>query len=820
MKLKILILVVVAMCAGALKAQHKVKFIVTDSVSTPEPFATVRIYQLPDTAKAVLVTTTDLEGKFSDKVNETGDYRIVISSLGKMTHSQDKRIDTDVNLGTIIMRTAAAVLEAVDVVAQRPMVTTEIDRYVYDMKADEEAKTNNIFEMLKKVPMVTVDGEENIKVKGQSNFRIFKNGRPNSSWEKNPKDVLKSIPASMIKKVEVITEPGAKYDAEGVDGILNIVTDDDVTAKGIMGSVGASVNERGGTNAYGYATVQYDKLVLSANYGVYFSPKGNYKSRQNSEQIYKETGNRLLTNTDNDGNESINHNFSFEASYDIDTLNLITAEFHGWFPFSKMDNYAYTKMLDANDDPIYSYTAHSYYPKYDWNSFGGKIDYQRLTRCKDETITISYMIDSNSDNGESASDFIDIVGAPNFNYTRYLATNYERNLENTFQIDWSRPFLKYNRIEAGLKYILRTNSSTTEQTYAIIDNPEWVSPNNMREKFKHDTHIASAYAEYAYNSKRFGARAGVRYEFAYNNVKYPLGNKKNFNNHIGDVVPTFSGSWKINDANTLKLNFATRVRRPGIYYLNPAVVETPNTVRMGNPDLVSVRNHKGSVSYSLMKPKIMVSVSGSFGLSNNDIMEYSYADDKGVIWTKYGNIGRRRNVSLNGYVQYRPSPKTSLMVNFGGNYSHISRPGTDESNEGIGANIYANVFQQLMWKIKLNVFGSYYHSGPYSLYDKKSHSYYFYGLSLSRSWLKNDRLTLRVSVNNPFPAWRKMDYSSETPTYAQYSHIRTTSTKFNIGISYRFGSLNAYVKKARKSISNDDVQTSGGSGSSGGGAGR
>lgn len=812
--IKAIVCAVALLLAGSATAQHQVKFSVTDSVNAPEAFATVRIFLMPDSVKPVKLSTTDVDGKFSEKVDSTGDYRISISSLGKTTHFLNTRIDRDVNLGTIILRASSTVLDAVDVVAQRPLVTTEIDRFVYDMKADDESKTNNIFDMLKKVPMVTVDGEDNIKVKGQSNFRIFKNGRPNSQWEKNPKEVLKSIPASMIKRVEVITEPGAKYDAEGVDGILNIVTDDGVTAKGIMGSVALNATERGTTGLWGYATAQYDKLVFSANVGINYNPKHAYLMKNYSETDYKLTGDKFITESgaDDRNDEGQYYNFGFEASYEIDTLNLVTAEFHGWFPNYNMHNYSYSKFFNAANELQYSYTQHSYYPKYAYSGFGGKFDYQRFTRCKDEAITFSYMIDSDGNNSEQATDYIDIVGVPNFEYTRYSSKADQRTLENTFQLDWTRPFLKYNKIEAGLKYILRDNSSTTEQNYRKIDDLQWTSPNDMYEKFKHEAHIASAYAEYAYNSKKFGARAGLRYEFAYNNVKYPLGNKPNFSHHVGDVVPTFSGSWKINDANTLKLNFATRVRRPSIYYLNPAVVETPSTVSHGNPDLVSARHHSTSVSYSLMKPKIMVSASASFSFANNTIMDYSWVEDN-IMYRTYDNYGRTRNASISSYIQYRPSNKTSMMLNAGVDYSYIKRPDTGEKNEGFGGRVYANFYQELMWKVKLNCHGGYFLNAPYSLYNKKSYNYYYYGLSLSRSWLKEDRLTVRVSTSSPFPIWRRMSYLNEAPSYSTAMDYSQYGSKLSVSISYRFGSLNAYVKKARKSISNDDLQ--GGSGSGG-----
>ncbi len=163
-------------------------------------------------------------------------------------------------LDTLYIKEASHVLGAVEIVAQKPLVKADIDKITYDIEEDPDSKTNNILEMLRKVPMVTVDGDGNIKVNGSSGFKVYVNGRPNSMMSNNPKEVLKSMPASSIKKVEVITNPGPKYDAEGVGGILNIVT----VGKGIEGY---TVTTNGGVSnadvdAGMYATVKQGKLTV------------------------------------------------------------------------------------------------------------------------------------------------------------------------------------------------------------------------------------------------------------------------------------------------------------------------------------------------------------------------------------------------------------------------------------------------------------------------------------------------------------------------------------------------------------------------------
>ena len=133
-------------------------------------------------------------------------------------------------------------LEGIVIKAQKQLIKQDIDRIGYDVQADEESKTLTVLDMLRKVPMVTVDGEDNITVKGNSNYKIYKNGHYDPNLSKNAKEVLKSMPASMVKRIEVITDPGAREDAEGVDAILNIVMMDGRRLDGVTGSVTASYN--------------------------------------------------------------------------------------------------------------------------------------------------------------------------------------------------------------------------------------------------------------------------------------------------------------------------------------------------------------------------------------------------------------------------------------------------------------------------------------------------------------------------------------------------------------------------------------------------
>lgn len=197
-----------------------VKGVLVDSLTNEgEPYATIRIFTSTNTQKPVYAAVTQTNGKFNEKLKAAGEYIIQFTSVGKNLVSRTFSVSEEepvANLGTLLISESAEMLKGVEIVAQKPLVKAEIDKVTYSMEDDPDSKTNSTHEMLRKVPFVTIDGEGNIQVNGSSNFVVHVNGKPNSLMSKNPKDVLKSLPANSVKSIEVITEPGAKYDADGI----------------------------------------------------------------------------------------------------------------------------------------------------------------------------------------------------------------------------------------------------------------------------------------------------------------------------------------------------------------------------------------------------------------------------------------------------------------------------------------------------------------------------------------------------------------------------------------------------------------------------
>ena len=222
---KLYLLVGFALTGSTVFGQTTIQGVLKDSVAhETEPYATVRVFRSGNLTKPVAMSVTDKDGKFHQFVSGKGEYILSLASVGKkeVRRSLSLQGQSVCNLGTVYTADDAGQLKGVEIVAQKPIVQMTTDKMSYQVSDDADAQTMTVLDMLRKVPMVTVDAQDNITVNGSSSFKILVDGKPNIQLDNNAKQILKAIPASVVDKIEVITNPGAKYDAEGVNGVLDI----------------------------------------------------------------------------------------------------------------------------------------------------------------------------------------------------------------------------------------------------------------------------------------------------------------------------------------------------------------------------------------------------------------------------------------------------------------------------------------------------------------------------------------------------------------------------------------------------------------------
>ena len=686
-------------------------------------------------------------------------------------------------------------LEGIEVKAQRQLIKQEIDRIGYDVQADEESKTQTVMDMLRKVPMVTVDGQDNILVKGNSNYKIYKNGHYDPSLSKNAKETFKSMPASMVKRIEVITDPGAREDAEGVDAILNIVMVDGSKMQGMTGVVSAAYTSLNHPNFYTSFTGQMGKLLTSVEYGYGGMSSRETESINDTNRQYLNTGNRMLAHSNGTNPGSI-HYADINASYDIDSLKLVSASFGGYFYKLNVQGDGQTSMSNSSNETLYRFNNHYWMPGYSHQSWDGRLDYEHKTRRKGERFTLSYMLALTRQHTDQENTYSDVVNAP-FPYTGSLQTERERFTEHTFQADWLRPLGKGHQLEIGTKYIDRNNNSHNTQNF--------YGTNIMTDdEFKHTTRVIAAYADYIYNHEDWSARAGLRYEHSYMKGEYPDGKGESYDKHLGDWVPQATLKYQMTDAQSLKLNYTTSINRPGISYLNPAVVTSPMTVQQGNPNLESSHTQRISLVYSYILPKLTFQFAPAYNFSSGGISSVQTAKGD-VRYTTYDNILRYRRFSVEQYVQWKPFDSTTLIINNNLRYEHNENPNLGYRTYGWSDIGYIHLTQMLPWKLRiyLSFNGKIGHS-PSGIYYMQ-HSWYNYYASLQRSFLKDDRLTVRLGANTPFDKYMTSEAETVNGDYRDYQKSWNRARCFTLSLTWRFGSLKASVKKTEHSIDNDDV---------------
>lgn len=560
------------MISGLVAAQNtantsfQVKGILLDSLTQEgEPYATIKIVKKEAPAKALKMLVTDMKGQFQEKVPGTGNFVMTITSVGRTPIVKDFSVKAGeklVDFGTLYIVDASNELGQVEIVAQKPLVKADIDKIEYNVQDDPDAQSNSVLEMLRKVPLVTVDGEDNIQVNGSSSFKVYVNGKPNNMMSNNPTEVLKSMPANSIKHIEVITNPGPKYDAEGVGGILNIVT----VGSGLEGytaTFSANVSNRGaGGGAFG--TIKSGKLTVSARYNYNYNDQPrNYSS--GSQHVTSEAVTENSSNLDYDGSNKGHGSFqsgSMEASYEIDTLRLVTMSFGLWGGGNKSNgstDYIATFPENINAAPIYSYSAFNR-SKSSWYSIDGGVDYQRLFKVKDRMLTFSYKINTRPQTSDSYTEYeIDKGYNPDWadylKRLRNLHNDGEQNTtEHTFQADYTTPIGKLHTLEAGAKYILRNNSSEDDR-FDADDTGKYEYNKEQSSHYKHLNDIIAAYLGYGLKVKRLSGRLGVRYEHTIQDVKYLVGRGEDFTKNFDDVVPSASIGYKLTDMSNLRLGY-------------------------------------------------------------------------------------------------------------------------------------------------------------------------------------------------------------------------------------------------------------------------
>lgn len=793
---KILFILIASCFSISLSAQNApnlivVKGIAIDSASNkPLDFVTVAL-QDPQTKVPVKSMLTKEDGSFELSAPAGKSYQLVLAFVGyatKLIGITNTNGNTDA--GKILLSVTTNALNEVSITGVKPLVKREVDRIAYDVQSDPESKAITALDMMRKVPMLSVDGNDNIKLRGSGSYKILINNKESALMARNPSDILKAMPASNILRIEVITTPPAKYDAEGLAGIINIITKKDA-AQGYNGSLNTGFNNVWGYRSNLNLTVKQGKFGYNGYVGfnkrrpltsVFENGTTFYeKNTQIAKDILRQSGSRTNSNR--------NVYTGNELSFELDTLNLFTGTFNWYEGGNNSSNTQSTLQRKANQDITLDYSTQNNGIN-NWNGMDAGINYQHgFKRHKEQLLTLSYKYSNSSSDQQNS-----ITSNHGLGYDRadYMQYNNNGTKEYTTQLDYVHPMKKILTIEGGGKMILRNNFSNSTANV--------VQPAN---NFIYHQDVYALYNTYLFKYTKWSLKGGLRFERT--NVKAEGGSVDQAYNNL---VPSFSAQRVLDSVSSLTFGFTQRIQRPGIYQLNPFTDQSnPQYISGGNPNLRPAVNNNFELAYS-KTGKGSLNVTASYTFANNTIENVATVDTAtSITTTTFSNVGQNRRLGLNVDVNYPITKKLNITVNaqlfrvwLRGTYN-----GVFYNNSGQQGYIFTNTSYKFDNGLRLSSNIGF--DSRYVMLQGRDNYWIGYGFSAQKEFFKG-KLIASFAANNPFKQFIKLDFFTQTPDFQSYNINYNFYRTFNFGLNYKFGGLNGSIKKNQRGINNDD--TSGG----------
>ncbi|OIN56126.1 outer membrane beta-barrel family protein [Arsenicibacter rosenii] len=782
-----------------------------DSVSTkPVPFATVALQTLD--GKLVTGVTSDEKGAFSIEKITFGTYQLTFTFVGyrskklpAVTLSADKAV---VNIGTVLLTADTKSLSEVNVVGQKALVEDKGDRLVFNAEKDATITGGTAADVLRKVPMLTVDLDGNLKMRGSGNIKILVNGKPSSIMARNPAEAIKQMPANIIKSVEVITSPGAKYDAEGAAGVINIIT-----KKALQGTNG-TVNLTGGDlnrSVGGNINVRGKKLGLAMSMNAYqYRNIGDNNSRRTALVDGKPTS--ILEQSSSRDNIGTGGYGEMSLDYDPDSLNRISLSANAWGGNFPMNSSLFSQLRTVDGAIVQDFKRdiqfRNPYGNTEFN-LGWTRNYKKPGREFSVLSQYSRMPDNY---------YYTIVQTPRLSEVpTYLerSKNVSSNNEYTFQTDYIHPFTSYTKHdtltfkwEMGVKAINRDISSTftIDQSTTGKESDYALDPNRSNE-FAYTQRVLSGYSSFRMDTKKkWGLSAGARFEQTQINGDF-VSTQTQFKSSYHNLIPSLNLSKTFKEKHTIKASYTQRISRPLIWYLNPFKnYSDPKNVQTGNPYLSPELTHATEIAYSTYgKEGSSFNAALFWRQTNNSIEWLSTVDAQGVALTTPQNIGRSAGYGGNFNISLQPNKKVNISLNADLSYNSLYSPALNQRNQGWIWGTSPNFSYKFPkeWMIQAS---GYYGSGWVSLQGRSS-GWYYYSVSAKKDF-RDKKATLTLNLNNPFNRTVRTTGDQFAPTFISQNWSNFVNRSVRLTFSYKFGSMNAGNSKQSKKISNDDSKGS------------
>lgn len=781
-----------------------IKGMLIDSV-TNQPLAYASVVLALPGGKLLDGQITDEKGMFRFKEVNTSTYMVRASFIGY----EDKIINSvtttpqkpDLDLGRLLISPSGINLDEIIVTEEAPIVENRIDKIVYNADKDLTNIGGDGTDVLRKVPLLSVDLEGNVSLRGNNNVRIFINGKPSSMFAGNVADALKSLPADQIKSVEVITSPTAKYDAEGSTGIINIVLKK-AQMQGLTGSVNASVGTRANNLDLSLA-VASGRFGFNTNLGSRFTwmrPGTNSFSRY--DDLPGDLERSLIQEGDN-RSAWRGLNGSIGAFYDFNAYNSInsTVRLNG---FQLLRNGTTNATFE---DP--SLQIAQQYSRYNDDSslgsgFDWSTDYKKtFPNKKDMEWSLGYQL---SGRQSLESTLIDQSGDPLL-IIQQDNDNNGLNLEHIAQTDLILPLGNGIKLETGLKATLRRLKSTFDYNNFDPNSGQYVRDSLTSGAFHYDQDVGAAYVSLQYNiNSKYDIIAGVRYEYTTLSGD-PANGEPGFGQQYGNLLPSIIVARKFGAFTNLKFSYNQRLQRPGLRYVNPyQQLNDPRNITVGNPELLPELANQFEISYGSFVNGSAFNVAVYYRYTSDIIEQFLIVDDLGISRNTFNNIGQNEAIGANLFgttaiFKKKLTIRGSIDVNTYASSGTVN--GSSLSNSDINWRSFLNFNYDFGKGYKADLFGMF--RSHQTTLQGRIPSFWIYSFAFQKEISK--KLSFGLVIIEPFNLNKNFRTNLVGETFRQEANFSVPFQSFGVNVRYAFGKMDTRQRSRSSKIKNDDMKS-------------
>ena len=777
----------------------KIKGNIIDSINKkPVEYATIALYRQNDKTKAVDGTMSDDLGKFVMRDLPDGDFFIKISFIGY----EDKIINLPktakllkkMSFDGITLAPSSKLLDVVNITGQKSLLEDKVDRLVFNAEVDKTSQGGNAGDVLRKVPMLSVDLDGNLSMRGSSNVRVLINNKPSTIMASSVADALKQIPAEMIKTVEVITSPSAKYDGEGSAGIVNITTKKN-NLQGLTGMINTALGNRG-SNLFGNMNYRQGKFGITTSGGgnFFYNPSEVTNTQRTTRENSVLQTNQFSNNFDN-GRFG---NLQFGSDYDFNTKNSISTSLRiGQRAFNNTQDLTSETLF--NNASIRKFTSDINNKNQNTN-LDYNLDYiRKFENPQKEFGIITQFSQSNSDNSfKSVSPTTGTLANPNLGTTR----------EFTTQMDFQTPISKSQLFEVGAKNIFRNISNNYSY---LFDGKTSADTRFAPDALTVKQDVSSAYTSYTYTSdKKFTFKPGVRYEYTLNDVSLLSAGNLNVASY-GNFIPSLQLSKSLGGGKTIKASYNRRIQRPSLRNLSPNLnISNPENQTLGNPQLLPELTNAFELSLSAFKKANTLNLSLFYRATTGNITQIRTVTPTGGILSQFQNAGTADNYGVNIFGSTKITSKWQL--NIGTNIFYQKLNSGTFTNSGVVMEGNFFLMGQLPKDFAFQSFG--FLRGPQVQPQGRQAGFGSFNMGLRKEF-KKSKSSVGLSVDNPFTRGLRFVSTFESAGLYQENINLRINRGLRVTFSKQFGKMSFGSQTRRKKINNDDAKED--SGSQGGG---